>query len=233
MNADEPARAGTFIFYTCGNAACGLRFPAPAVPGLDACPRCGGPLAVAAVAPGGVDAPATPAAHARVSRRVTVIVDNLRSIYNVGSILRTADGAGLHHVFLCGITPTPDHPKVAKTALGAEKAVSWSYHPNALTVLAAERAAGAAIWALETRRDAQPLGPGLAPGNAGLTLVIGNENAGVDPAVLALADRIVCLPMRGVKRSLNVATAFGAAVYLITEAILAAPATSADDAAHH
>ena len=83
------------------------------------------------------------------------------------------------------------------------------------------------------RWDAQPLGPGLAPGNAGLTLVIGNENAGVDPAVLALADRIVCLPMRGVKRSLNVATAFGAAIYLITEAILAAPATSADDAAHH
>ena len=229
MNADDPARAGAFIFYACRNAACGLRFPAPADPGLDACPRCGGPLAVAAVVPGGADAPASSPTHTSLPQRVTVIVDNLRSIYNVGSILRTADGAGLHHVFLCGITPTPEHPKVAKTALGAEQAVSWSYHSNALTVLAAERAAGAAIWALETRHDAQPLGRGLAPGDAGVTLVIGNENAGVDPAVLAQADRVVCLPMRGVKRSLNVATAFGAAVYLITEAILAAPVDASGD----
>ncbi len=68
-------------------------------------------------------------------RRVDVLLDNIRSLYNVGSIFRTADGAGIRHLYLCGITPTPDNPKLAKTSLGAEQTVGWSYHANAVDLI--------------------------------------------------------------------------------------------------
>jgi tRNA G18 (ribose-2'-O)-methylase SpoU len=143
-------------------------------------------------------------------------LDNIRSIFNVGAIFRIADGVGLSQMHLCGITATPEHPKVVKTALGAEQSVPWQYHPNALDAAQALRAAGYQLWAIEGHPRAQPLSAVQAAPAEPIALLAGNEKAGVDPALLSLCDRILHIPMQGRKRSLNVAVAFGIAAYWIT-----------------
>ncbi len=209
----------------CTAAACRLRFPhtehdrPPA-----ACPRCGAPLRVAAEGAtgsesGGESGGDTQGAPRRVLP-LEALLDNVRSAFNVGSILRCADAAGLRRVHLCGVTPTPTHPRVAKqvakTALGAECSVPWAYAANALDAAAALRAEGATLWALEEGPGALSLFDAPLPARP-LALVVGSEVTGVDPGLLALCDRVVCLPMRGVKRSLNVAVAFGVAALLLAE----------------
>jgi tRNA G18 (ribose-2'-O)-methylase SpoU len=131
-------------------------------------------------------------------------------------MLRAADGAGVRRVHLCGVSATPDNPKVAKTALGAERSLPWQYSPDAVSLAGALKAAGMRLWALEGGAQAVSLFD-LRAELAGppLVLAVGNEVTGVDPGVLALCDRIVSLPMGGIKGSLNVAVAFGIAVYFI------------------
>jgi len=138
---------------------------------------------------------------------VRAVLDNLRSAWNVGSLFRTADAAGFQHLHLCGITPTPPHEGIAKTALGAEQVVPWSYHPDAVDVLERLRQEGWTLWALET--EGEPWHLDMAVPDTPLAVVVGNERAGIDPHALALCHRVVTLPMRGVKRSLNVTVAFG------------------------
>ncbi len=144
------------------------------------------------------------------------LLENIRSIFNVGAIFRIADGAGMQHLYLTGITATPEHPKVAKTALGAETAVPWSYYPNGLEAAQALRAQNFQLWALEGGSRAVSL---FSLRNEELTrpvaLVAGNEVAGVDPGILELCERVVYIPMQGSKRSLNVAVAFGIAAYFL------------------
>ena len=141
------------------------------------------------------------------------LLDNIRSMHNVGSMFRTADGAGLSHLHLCGITPTPAHPKLAKTALGAETWVAWTYHKNGVDAAAVLQAQGYQLWAIEGGNRAQSLYQSQPPREAPIALVVGNELAGIDPGILALCDQVVAIPMQGNKRSLNVAVAFGIAVY--------------------
>lgn len=189
---------------------CGLRFPAPAtdpVPGR--CPVCRGETK-----PGGepFGRHAIPRSSGEARQPViSAVLDNIRSAWNVGAIFRTADAAGLQHLYLCGITPTPENAKVAKTSLGSERTVSWSYHKDARILAEALAARGERLWALEG-------GPGSKPLEAAervdsVTWVVGNENAGIDPAVLALCRQVFYLPMMGEKESLNVVIAFGAAVF--------------------
>jgi tRNA G18 (ribose-2'-O)-methylase SpoU len=145
---------------------------------------------------------------------LSVVLDNLRSAYNVGSIVRTADGAGISHLYLCGITATLDHPKVAKTALSAEASVKSSYHPNALTLVSDLKSKGMYLAALESRPGAVSLfDPTLRIPAMPSVLIVGNELLGIDPAILELCDQVVALPMMGTKRSLNVVVAFGIASY--------------------
>lgn len=197
----------------CEAEECALRFPVTA---LDRpprrCPRCGGSLRTlySAATAGDEVAPAR-----GITLPLRVLVDNVRSAFNVGSILRSADAAGVSEVLLCGITPTPEHPRVGRSALGAEQSVAWSWHPNAVAAAEAQRAAGYALWALEEAPGAQSLYVATLPAQ-GVTLVVGNEVVGVEPALLALCERVVALPMRGRKRSLNVAVACGAALVLLS-----------------
>ncbi len=145
-----------------------------------------------------------------------VFLDNIRSAWNVGSMLRTADGAGVRRVHLCGVTSRPDNPKVWKTALGAERSLPWSFYPDGVTGALALKKQGLRLWALEGGSRSESLfeaGQDI-PGDP-LVLVVGNEVSGVDPGILDLCDRVVCLPMQGIKGSLNVAVAFGIAVYYI------------------
>jgi tRNA G18 (ribose-2'-O)-methylase SpoU len=146
---------------------------------------------------------------------LTVLVDNVRSAWNVGSILRTADGFGFGHAYLCGITPTPEQAEVRKTALGAEQFVGWSYHKDAVSLVESLKVEGWQIWALEFAEGAVPIQK-VESSQQKMALIVGSEVTGVDPGLLSLADKIVYLPMRGQKRSFNVAVAFGAAAFAMS-----------------
>jgi tRNA G18 (ribose-2'-O)-methylase SpoU len=143
-----------------------------------------------------------------------VLLDNIRSIYNVGSIFRTADGAGISRLHLCGITPTPDNPRLKKTALGADAAVPWIHHLDGCAAAAGLKARGMRLWALEGGERSEPIQE-CVPDSDGraVALVVGNEVSGVDPEILHQCDKILSIPMQGVKTSLNTAVAFGIAVY--------------------
>lgn len=144
------------------------------------------------------------------------ILDNVRSAYNVGSIIRTANAAGLAHLYLCGITPTPEHPKVAKTSLGAEQCISWSCHNNSIDIAAELHASGHHLIAIEGGIQSQWLSefPGMGRATRA-TMIVGNELSGIDPSLLESCDEILSLPMLGNKTSLNVTVAFGIAAYYL------------------
>jgi 23S rRNA (guanosine2251-2'-O)-methyltransferase len=157
-------------------------------------------------------------------RRFAVLLDNIRSAWNVGSILRSADGFGFTQAYLCGITPTPDGPSretVAKTSLGAEYSVPWSYHKDAVRLVKVLKVEGWKVYALEDDDRAVSLeSNGLPlkvqePAPALHILIVGNEVTGVDPELLDLCDEIFYIPMRGDKKSFNVAIAFGIAAYAL------------------
>jgi len=202
-----------FQIRQCTRAECRFRFPVTPEDRIGhACPMCGGPVQVL------IEQPLSPetdqAKPPAPARALSILLDNVRSTFNVGSIFRTADGAGVTHIYLCGITPTPRHPKLLKTALGAEQAIAWSQHNNALDLACHLQAQGATLLALEDGPTAQSLFTDALSAHAGpIVLIVGNEITGVDPGLLAICDRVLAIPMWGVKRSLNVATAFGIAIY--------------------
>ena len=147
---------------------------------------------------------------------LVALLDNIRSIHNVGSMFRTAEGACVRCLHLAGITATPEHPRLAKAALGAQSTVDWRFHPNAVDAATALKSGGYELLALERHTESTYTFPGDdRPGKHKLVLVVGNEKAGIDPAVLALCDRSLALPMLGQKSSLNAAVAFGIAVYYL------------------
>lgn len=150
-------------------------------------------------------------------KRVAVLLDNVRSAWNVGSILRSADGFGFSHAYLCGITSTPDNEAVAKTSLGAEDSVPWSYHKDAVKLVNGLRVEGWKVYALEEDARAIELAHmrNMTDESEGEVLIVGNEVTGVDPELLDLCDRIFYIPMRGEKKSFNVAIAFGIAAYAL------------------
>lgn len=144
-----------------------------------------------------------------------VLLDNIRSAWNVGSILRSADGFGIDHAYLCGITPTPELDAVRKTALGAEEFVTWSYHHNAVQLVKGLKKEGWTILALEEDERAVAVSKGKKVKAEKTVLIVGSEVTGVDPELLDLTDHILYIPMRGQKRSFNVANAFSIAAYAL------------------
>lgn len=147
---------------------------------------------------------------------VYALAENIRSLYNVGSIFRTADGAGVSRVFLTGITGCPPNKEIRKVALGAEENVPWEYHPESVELVKKLKKENVKIVVLETT-DSSVLYD-QASYQFPLCLVMGNEYHGVSDDVIAEADLIVTIPMKGTKISLNVAVAFGITIYEITKA---------------
>lgn len=143
-----------------------------------------------------------------------VILDNLRSAHNVGSILRTCDALGVEDVYLCGITPTPSlNSKVKKTSLGAEDNLNIIYQENVESIITEIKNRGFQIIGLE-----------LSPNSVNIAdlktqekfaLVVGNEVSGVSEEAQRLCDALVAIPMKGIKESLNVSVAFGIAGYTL------------------
>ena len=145
--------------------------------------------------------------------QLEVLLDNIRSAWNVGSIFRTADGFGFSRIHLCGITPTPENEAVKKTSLGAEEIVSWTYHKDAVKAAHNLKSQGYQLLALE--EDKRAIDIHNAHVGEKNVVILGNEVTGVDPELLDLCDEIVFIPMRGGKKSFNVATAFGVAAYAL------------------
>ncbi len=204
------------IYYECENRECNLRFPdfRDDMP-RERCPVCRGRIRVVLTidAPHNENqAPVLPGTKPKLE----AMLDNVRSGLNVGSIFRSADGIGVSNLYLCGITPNPENPAVRKSSLGAEENVNWEQVHNGVVKAGALKMAGYSIWGLESVPSAISLFEiDEEIKEAALILVVGNEVCGIDPEILALCDQIVSIPMVGIKRSLNVATAFGiAASYL-------------------
>lgn len=159
-----------------------------------------------------IERPAPDDVPALPKHPVSVVVHNVRSIRNVGSIFRTSDAARIEHLYLTGYTGTPAHNDLHKTALGAQDTVAWSKHPEALPVVGELKDAGYTVAALEIT-DTPTAPSNLTADHAPLCLVVGNEVHGVDDDLLGLADLALELPQYGAKLSLNVSVAYGIAVY--------------------
>jgi len=146
-----------------------------------------------------------------VKKPFFLIVDNVRSLENVGSLFRTADAMSVDKVFLCGITGTPPSRKITKTALGAEEWIPWEYHSQAWRLVAKLKKEKISVVCLEQGKGSIPLSS-FKP-KFPLALVVGNEVKGVSLSVLKKADALLEIPMTGKKESLNVSVAFGVAAY--------------------
>ena len=142
---------------------------------------------------------------------VSVLLDNVRSMYNVGSFFRTMDAAGAGKLYLCGITGKPPKKEITKTALGADEHVAWEHSWDALATARSIQQRGYELAAVETSPrsvdlfDWTPRFP--------VCLMFGHETGGLHPALVEMADTLIRIPMLGMKHSLNVATAGGVALY--------------------
>ena len=159
----------------------------------------------------------TPEAYGqRALKRIRVVLDDVRSRHNVGSIFRTADAFGIEGLVLCGFTPQPPHREIEKTALGATASVPWAHEADALAAIMRLRAEGYRIVVVEQTAEAVPLGNFKLPANAPVALVVGNELNGVHEAVVKAADACIAIPQHGSKHSLNVSVCAGVVLWHLT-----------------
>jgi 23S rRNA (guanosine2251-2'-O)-methyltransferase len=141
-----------------------------------------------------------------------VLVDNVRSLYNVGSLFRTSDGAMIEKLILAGYTPHPPRKEIEKTALGSTKSVPWEYTKYPIEFIRSLKERGYRICCLELT-DKSIQYNDIKTADFPLCLVIGNEISGVSKEVIELCDLAIEIPMHGIKQSLNVAVAYGIAVF--------------------
>lgn len=153
--------------------------------------------------------------HESVKNPVILILDNIRSMHNVGSVFRTADAFRVDGIFLCGYTPQPPHRDIHKTALGATETVKWQYFTNAAEAVAEAKRRNYAVWAVEQTDASTPLHL-FEPLSGGTALVMGNEVEGVSDELLSLCDGSIEIPQWGMKHSLNVSIATGIVLWEIT-----------------
>ena len=144
-----------------------------------------------------------------------IILDNIRSLENVGSMFRTSDAMGVSKIFLCGITGSPPRDKISKTALGAEKSVPFEYYSHTWRLIEKLKKEGVQIVCLEQTKNSIPYNK-FKP-KFPIALVVGNEVKGISNAILNRADRVIDISMKGKKESLNVAVAFGVAGFEIQQ----------------
>ena len=140
---------------------------------------------------------------------IIVVLDNIRSMHNVGSVFRTADAFLLEGIYLCGFTPQPPHRDIHKTALGATETVEWKYFDSASDALGQLRDAGYGIYAVEQVKESIALQKFIFKQDGKLAVIFGNELSGVGEEVLKLCDGCIEIPQLGMKHSLNISVAAG------------------------
>jgi tRNA G18 (ribose-2'-O)-methylase SpoU len=140
---------------------------------------------------------------------IVVILDNIRSMHNVGSVFRTADGFLLEGIVLCGFTPQPPHRDIQKTALGATESVDWWNVQNTLDAVIELKSKGYKVYAVEQAQGSISLEKFSGMNNVPLALVFGNEVEGVATEVIAACDGCIEIPQEGMKHSFNISVAAG------------------------
>ncbi|OSZ79617.1 RNA methyltransferase [Chitinophagaceae bacterium IBVUCB1] len=144
--------------------------------------------------------------------RIIVIMDDIRSMHNVGSAFRTGDAFAIEAIYLCGYTPTPPHRDIHKTALGATETVAWKHFETTMAAVQDAKTAGYKIYAVEQAHNSTML-QNLAWNNEPIALVFGNEVTGVNEEVMQMADGCIEIPQFGSKHSLNIAVSMGVVVW--------------------
>lgn len=144
---------------------------------------------------------------------VRVVLDDVRSRHNVGSLFRTADAFALEGLVLCGFTPLPPHREIEKTALGATLTVPWQHAPDAVEAVLRLKEQGYRVYAVEQTLQARPLQDVPAGSGQAIALVFGNELNGVSEAVIAVCDGCIVIPQAGSKHSLNVSVCAGVVLW--------------------
>ena len=218
------------IRVRCPNPACGARLAlAPERLGRnEPCPECGQVITVVPLA--FRERAASERERARSTDRrtmpVVAVLENIRSLWNVGSIFRSADASGVERVVLAGFTGRPPRDEISKTALGAEESVPWEEDTSAADAARRLRGEGRSVVALERTASSVPLAE--ADVRFPCAILLGNEVAGLGEEALAEADLVCHIPMHGVKGSLNVAVAAGIAFYELRRAAERAGAAEAE-----
>ena len=151
---------------------------------------------------------------------LTVVLDDVRSMYNVGSVLRSCDAFRVEAVWLCGITAAPPHPEIHKTALGAEDSVDWRHFSSAAEAVAELHARGVRVMAVEQCEGSTMLGGFVPEAGAEYAVVLGNEVKGVSQAVVDACDGCLEIPQFGTKHSLNVSVTAGIVVWHFAQEML-------------
>jgi tRNA G18 (ribose-2'-O)-methylase SpoU len=147
---------------------------------------------------------------------VTVVLENIRSLNNIGSFFRTADAFLLQEIILCGITATPPHRDIHKTALGATETVAWRYFPDAIAAIAELKSTGHIVIAVEQVENSVKLNDDFEI-KPPLALIFGNEVEGVSQEVINMADMCVEIPQYGSKHSLNVTVCGGIVIWEVVK----------------
>jgi len=160
-----------------------------------------------------LERPDAMAAKELSKRPVMLILDDVRSMHNVGSAFRTADAFGIEAIYLCGYTPTPPHRDIRKTALGAEETVRWQHFETVTAALKDAMDKGYEPVAVEQVHGSTPLHEFAWNQQQPLALIFGNEVAGVSDEALALARRCLEIPQWGSKHSLNISVSVGVALW--------------------
>ena len=144
---------------------------------------------------------------------VVIVLDNVRSLHNIGSVFRTADSFLLEGIYLCGITAQPPHREIHKTALGATDSVDWQYYAETKQAIDHLKERGYKIVAIEQADKSVSLDQFHVARNEGIALVFGNEVSGVGEEVVQLADACIEIPQFGTKHSLNISVSAGIVVW--------------------
>lgn len=144
-----------------------------------------------------------------------IVLENIRSLHNVGSIFRTADGAGFEKIFLTGYTGTPPDRRIEKVSLGAEEFIKWEKDENPIDCIEKLKKDGFSVFALEQTSDSKNILEMDFSKYEKVVLIFGNEVDGVSTELLALSDQALEIPMYGQKGSLNVSIAAGVAMYQV------------------
>jgi tRNA G18 (ribose-2'-O)-methylase SpoU len=148
---------------------------------------------------------------------VIAVLDNIRSMHNVGSVFRTSDAFLLEGIYLCGYTPQPPHSHINKTALGATESVDWLHFPTTIEAVKQLKADGYKVWAIEQTEESIMLENFKTAKDEKVAVIFGNEVVGIDTDVLELCDGSIEIPQAGTKHSLNISVAAGIVLWKLFE----------------
>ncbi len=144
---------------------------------------------------------------------IIIVLDDIRSLHNIGSVFRTADAFLIEKIYLCGITATPPNKEIHKTALGATDTVVWEYQKDVLEVISSIKNEGISVWAIEQVENAVFLNDFRPENGKKYALVFGNEVKGVSQEAIKLCDGTIEIPQLGTKHSLNISVSAGIVVW--------------------